>query len=59
MEPSPEAGVWAAHNARHFRKLLYAATALFLVTEAAAFFDVVPHLRAGRSETLAAKNCIS
>ena len=45
IEPSPDAEAWAAHNARHFRRLLYAAIALFLATEITAFLGVVPHLR--------------
>jgi hypothetical protein len=44
IEPSPDAKTWAAHNRRHFRRLLYAATALFRATEAVAYFGVVPHL---------------
>jgi cytochrome P450 len=44
-EPSPAAEAWAAHNARHFRRLLYAAIAVFVATEVTAFLGVVPHLR--------------
>ena len=44
METWPDAESWAAHNARHFRRLLYAATALFVATEVTASFGVVPHL---------------
>src|ERR1700733_5291728 len=45
MEPFPDAVTWAAHNVRHFRRLLYAATALFIATEVVAFLGIVPHLR--------------
>jgi cytochrome P450 len=45
MEPWPDAETWAACNVRHFRRLLYAATALFVATEITALLGVVPHLR--------------
>jgi len=45
MVTSPEAEAWAAHNVRHFRRLLYIGTALFVATEAVAFVGIVPHLR--------------
>lgn len=45
MEPWPDAESWAAHNVRHFRRLLYAATAIFIATEVIASLDLVPHLR--------------
>jgi enediyne biosynthesis protein E7 len=45
MEPWSDAESWAAHNVRHFRRLLYAAAVLFVATELTAFFDIVPHLR--------------
>ncbi len=45
MDPWPDAESWAAHNVRHFRRLLYAASALFVATEVVAVFGVVPHLR--------------
>ena len=45
MDPGPDAETWAAHNVRHFRRLLYAATALFVATEIIALWGIVPHLR--------------
>ena len=45
MEPLSDAESWAAHNVRHFRRLLYVAIAMFLVTEVTAFSGIVPHLR--------------
>jgi cytochrome P450 len=45
MELSVDAESWAAHNVRHFRRLLYVAASVFLATEVTAFFGVVPHLR--------------
>ena len=45
MESWPDAESWAAHNVRHFRRLLYAASAVFVATEITAFLGVVPHLR--------------
>jgi cytochrome P450 len=45
MESAADAEAWAAHNIRHFRRLLVAATVLFLAAQVTAFCGVVPHLR--------------
>lgn len=45
MDPWPDAETWAAHNVRHFRRLLYAATVLFVATEITALCGIVPNLR--------------
>jgi hypothetical protein len=45
MATMTDAESWAAHNVRHFRRLFYAATAVFIATEVMAFFGVVPYLR--------------
>jgi cytochrome P450 len=44
MKPSLAAASWAEHNVRHFRRMLYVVTLLFLATQVAALTGRVPHL---------------
>jgi hypothetical protein len=45
MKSPVAAPSWAEHTVRHFRRLFYVVSVLFLATEVAALTGRVPHLR--------------